>query len=98
MVRKNYNRCDKCWDDEELIGFYDFAICSETGICGECGLMAEVYDYQLLCVYLMHEFTVDDIWKYLPRLRLYPNGKRYSLSDIHERMREVEVRKIKVSA
>lgn len=71
----NHNQCAACIEEEGTFPV-PYAALADSGMCGTCGKIDEVYDMTLLNLYFRRGFSIEFIVKYLPRLRLplsHPN-------------------------
>lgn len=64
---QNPNRCVNCIKGDHP--GYDVA---DTGICGHCGQVSEVWDLDLIAVYRKAGISDEKICSEFPRLRVYP--------------------------
>lgn len=60
---------------------------SETGPCGVCGKVKDVYDLELVGLYVGLGLSPDFVWRELPRLRCY-RDKTLSMEDIGRLIRQ----------
>ncbi len=66
----NPNLCEGCLPRNIPANFN----VADTGICGKCGELNEVWDLDLLDLYRSKGLSDDEIWKNYPRLRLSVNN------------------------
>lgn len=64
----NPNLCEQCirTAGSMVVPTFDVA---DTGRCGSCGAIGEVFDLELLSVYLSLGLTPEHVYHHLPRLR-----------------------------
>ena len=77
MKTHNPNRCALCLPGENIPSF----TVAETGYCGACGRLGEVWDLELLEVYRQKGLSDEVIHLRLPRLRVLP-GRILSAAEI----------------
>jgi hypothetical protein len=78
----NVNRCEICIDEAPDDGL------SDMGVCGACGEISDVWDMNLVALYVSAGFSTDEVWRHLPRLRSsqMPDSDKVSDRDFHERL------------
>lgn len=62
---KNHNICEDCIKAER----HPSIVVADTGVCGACSKVKEVWDLAVINLYKWHKLSDEFIWKHLPRLR-----------------------------
>jgi hypothetical protein len=86
MSVSNHNICDQCLPAVDPGSARPRDEVADTGVCGVCLRIAEVFDLQALELYRSHGLSDEQIWRYVPRLRcsfVRNESTRYSLDDLH---------------
>lgn len=82
----NPNLCEKCHAKHGCGSVHDVYL-SDTGICGSCGEINDVWDCDLCKLYAGFGLSVENVWKSFPRLRNFHGESVKNLEEIRETVR-----------